>query len=434
MFGLVIPLGVFCLVWMFFAALTTETLARLGGGRSLAIIDTFGTRFFYRWLNRLLFKEPTYDTYLFASILCANAARLCFGGVVVLSVFWDELPSPLAIAITCVLGVLVALFFGDFLPHLMAKKNTEQRLSWAMPLSSCFLWLCFPFTFIYVKLADLSFKKLEQSKHHDPIDEMKETILHLLMDTGAKGELTPADTKLIASVIQFKDRIVREVMVPRIDLFSLPIETTIRQATEDFLVEGYSRIPVYENSVDNIVGILMFKDFLKLYMEALDSKRDRSFLDESVKTMMKTVIYTPETKNVSQLLQEFRSKQTHMAIVVDEYGGTEGVVTLEDLLEEIVGEIADEYDVDDEQLYTSIPSGGYIVDARMNLYDAMETFHIKIPGEGDYDTIGGYVFHQVGSIPEKGLVIHNDDFTLEVLSTTDRNVEKVKILPRKNAS
>jgi CBS domain containing-hemolysin-like protein len=130
------------------------------------------------------------------------------------------------------------------------------------------------------------------------------------------------------------------------------------------------------------------------------------------------------------LLQEFRKKQVHLAIVVDEYGSTEGIVTIEDILEEIVGEIEDEYD-EEEALFISQPDGSWIVDARMSLLDVEEQLGIVIPQEGDYDTVGGYIFHQAGSIPSKGFVIKHDDFTLEILRSTDRFVEKVKLKPIK---
>lgn len=262
------------------------------------------------------------------------------------------------------------------------------------------------------------------------MEEMREAVVQILRSANVKGKLNSADKKLIESVVRFKERIVREVMVPRVDLFLLSGETTIRQAAKELISEGYSRIPVYRDTIDNIIGVLMFKDILQLYMDCLEGKKESELLNASIESITKGVFYTPETKKVAQLLQEFRSKQMHMAIVVDEYGGTEGVVTMEDILEEIVGDIADEYDTGEEQLFTTQPGGGgWIVDARMSILDAEEAFSIHIPQEGEYDTIGGYIFHKAGSIPQKGLRIHHEDFDLEILSSSERSVEKVRITP-----
>ena len=140
------------------------------------------------------------------------------------------------------------------------------------------------------------------------------------------------------------------------------------------------------------------------------------------------MLYTPETKKLSNLLQEFRKKQVHLAIVVDEYGGTEGIVTIEDILEEIVGDISDEYD-EEEALFIPQSDGSWIVDPRMSILDAEAQLGITFPEEGDFDTIGGYIFHCTGSIPTKGFVIHRDEFDIEILRSSDRSVEKVKIRP-----
>lgn len=235
------------------------------------------------------------------------------------------------------------------------------------------------------------------------------------------------DKKLFQSVLTFKDRIVREVMVPRVDLFCLPETCTIREAALELIKEGYSRVPVYKNTQDHIVGVLMYKDILKKYMEYAASNKD-DVLNQTIEDLVKNVLYTPETKRISLLLQEFRKKQMHLAVVVDEYGGTAGVVTIEDILEEIVGEIADEYD-EAEVLVMPSGKGAWIVDARINLLDLAEEIGIKVPQEGEYDTMAGYVFYRLGTIPKKGVVLHHDDFDIEILSSGDRFVEKVKITP-----
>jgi CBS domain containing-hemolysin-like protein len=217
-------------------------------------------------------------------------------------------------------------------------------------------------------------------------------------------------------------------MVPRVDVFSLSADTSIGEAAKLLQAEGYSRIPVYRNNVDNIIGVLMYKDILNKYMEFEIRNKDSKILETSIETIIKNVLYTPETKKISSLLQEFRKKQVHLAIVVDEYGGTEGIVTIEDILEEIVGEIADEYD-EKEALFIPQPDGGWLVDARMNILDVEDSLGIEIPQTGDYDTIGGYIFHRTGSIPLKGTIIHHETFDLEIVRSNDRSVEQVRIKP-----
>lgn len=419
----------FFLIWSFFVTTTTHSLVRLGEIRSLTIIKKKPNRFFYLPLHKLFFKKERFELIIFTTTLGENIARLGFAGIIGFGLFthhgsldWTQ--------ITLILAALLifVLLVGDFFPRLFAIWAPEKALNLSLPYTSFFLYLSFPIALPFLYLAELISHAREKEHGSDPLEEMKETIVHILQSANVKGRLNAPDQKLIESVIKFKDRIVREVMVPRVDLFSLPAEMPIREAANKLAKEGYSRTPVYRESVDNIIGVLMFKDILELYMGCEEGKKDPSQLNAPIETISKSVFYTPETKKVSHLLQEFRSKQMHMAIVVDEYGGTEGVVTMEDILEEIVGEIADEYDLDEELLYTTQPGeGNWTVDARMNILDAEDIFGIQIPQEGDYDTIGGYVFHKVGSIPQKGLRIHHEDFDLEILSTSERSVEKVRI-------
>jgi CBS domain containing-hemolysin-like protein len=183
---------------------------------------------------------------------------------------------------------------------------------------------------------------------------------------------------------------------------------------------------VYKNTLDNINGVLLYKDLLNVYLQ----QHDPSILKTtSIESLIKPVVYAPETKKISILLQEMKAKQIHMAIVVDEYGGTEGIVTIEDILEELVGEIADEYDdLQEEVLFKPHPQGGWIVDAKMNIVDIEKEMTILIPQSPEYDTLGGYIFHRAGAIPTKGWKIHHENFDLEILKTSDRSVEKVRIV------
>ena len=326
-----------------------------------------------------------------------------------------------------IIFLLLILLFGDSLPRFLSIRSPGKALAFSLPISSFLLFLSLPFSALFLIFTG----KEKDDEESDPLEEVRETVAQIVQASEIKGKLDFSDKKLLASVLEFKDRIVREVMIPRIDLFCLPVTATIREAASQLIAEGYSRIPVYRESLDNIVGILMFKDILELYMECERGKKEPSLLDTTVETIAKNVFYTPETKKVSHLLQEFRTKKMHMAIVVDEYGGTEGVVTIEDILEEIVGEIADEYDVGDESLFTVQPgSGSWIVDARMSIFDAEDTFGIHIPQEGDYDTIGGYIYHKAGAIPPQGYCLTHEEFDLEILSSSERSIEKVRVSPK----
>jgi len=254
-------------------------------------------------------------------------------------------------------------------------------------------------------------------------------LIDLVRGIKPAEEWGEADRRVLQSVLHFRDRIAREIMRPRVELFCLPEEITVQQAAQMLQREGYSRVPVYKDTVDTIIGVLFYKDVLAKYITATQSKDDREeILSMPIKNLVKKVFYCPETKKIASLLQEFRKRQTHIAVIVDEYGGTSGLVTIEDILEEIVGEIADEYDIE-ETLFRPKVDGGWIIDARMNLLDIEEELGIIIPQEEDYDTLAGYVFYRVGSIPQAGLTLHHDRFELEVLKSNDRMVEEVSITP-----
>ncbi len=400
MFIIIFLLLIF-LIWTFFLATISHSMLLLGEKQTLSVLKKHRHRFFYYSLHRLLFKKHPFELLRFTLRIGESVGWLGYAAMAALAFF--EVAQT---GLTWVHGFGLILLFaflilltGDFFPRLWAVRAPKEALSTSSIPGSFFLYLSFPITFLFAKLADVATKDIEKERS---MEELKETVVHILQTANIKGKLNASDKKLIESVIKFKDRIVREVMVPRVNLFTISADTPIRIAAKPLVEEGYSRIPVYRDNIDNIMGVLMFKDILQLYMDCAEGKKEASLLEAPVETITKNVFYTPETKKVSHLLQELRAKQLHMAIVVDEYGGTEGVVTMEDILEEIVGEIADEYDIGEELLYTAQPGGSWVADAKMSILDAEDIFGIHIPQDGDYDTIGGYIFHKIGAIPLKG--------------------------------
>ena len=375
-------------------------------------------------LARIFFKKSKRDLFTYTLtvvkhvyLICytitgiAFAMPLAFSGALTLQAFFVG-----------AIGILSIALLSDILFRTLSLRHPKGFFTLTCQVGSIYILPIYPFSFCLFKL----FRWIIPAPKDKATFRIKDKILEILHDAEFAPYLDPNDQKLILSVVSFKERIAREVMVPRIDMFTLSANTSIREAAKGFHEEGYSRIPVWKDTMDQVIGTLYYKDLLAVYEKAF---HHQEALNQPIETLLKPIVYTPETKKISQLLQEFRSKQIHLAIVVDEYGGTEGIVTIEDILEELVGEIADEYDYDEEEPYTQLPSGGWIVDAKMTILDIEEKLGVQIPASPEYDTIGGYIFHKTGSIPKKGWRLHQNDFDLEVLSSSDRVIEKIRITP-----
>ena len=317
----------------------------------------------------------------------------------------------------------IAFFVGDTIPRSLGTHYPNASVRICFPVASLFLVVTFPLCYALYWLSRWTIRTNAFDLLNSPAAQVKQEIIDLIHNLDVPSKLEPQDRTLIESVVQFRGQLAKEVMVPRVEVFSLPGKTPIREAARLLDEEGYSRIPVYGTTVDEILGVLMYKDIIHVYLEYEQSGKEE-LLNAPIQTLLKDVVFAPETKRISQLLQEFRQRQVHMAIVVDEYGGTEGIVTIEDILEQIVGEIADEYDYE-EEMFAVKPEGGWVVDARMSILDVEDKLGVAVPQAGDYDTLAGFVFHCAGSIPPKGFVIHRDTFELEVLASNDRMVEEV---------
>jgi CBS domain containing-hemolysin-like protein len=238
------------------------------------------------------------------------------------------------------------------------------------------------------------------------------------VDAGEEEGLIEIDEKaMILSVLDFGDTVARQVMVPRIDVMALDINTPFDEALDQIIGAGHSRVPIFRGTVDEIIGILYAKDMLK-------SLRDGQ--KPPLEKILRKVYFTPESKPVNELLQELQKTRVHVSIVVDEFGGTAGLVTIEDILEEIVGEIQDEFDAEEPDSMP-LPNGqGFILDASMNIEDAADMLKVPLP-EGESDTLGGFIYDQLGKVPVNGEIVKWDGLVFEVLSVNDRRILKVKV-------
>ncbi len=373
--------------------------------------------FFFRSLLNALFTKHEWENLYFSISLTKQVLQLAYGlsAFFYLAHFSLEKFSCFAL----IIGVSVAL---DYAVRIAASVWSKQMLKASSFVASLYLMLPFP---LIVALLQIGKKFLGKVSIGGESFASKTKLRELIRESDLHQHLDLSDQKLISSFVNFKERVAKEVMVPRIDLFALAEETSIREAITLFAAEGYSRIPVYRETLDQISGVVLYKDLLKYY-----AKPDKN-LEEPLEKLAKPVLYAPETKKITSLLQEFRNQQIHMAIIVDEYGGTEGIVTIEDILEELVGEIEDEYDSKDKAEFWELPEGGWAVDAKMSILAIEEQLGIHIPPSPEYETIGGYVFHCAGTIPSKGWRLSHDNFDLEVLSSNERSLKKIKLVRSK---
>jgi len=239
-----------------------------------------------------------------------------------------------------------------------------------------------------------------------------------LMNAGEEeGIINEEENEMIRAIFSLRDTVVREIMVPRTDMAYVSADAIVKEVLATIVSCGHSRIPVYDGTLDNIVGLIYAKDFLKYWGMA----ESGVFL----RKVMRAPYFVPETKNLEELLHDFKKKKIHIAIVIDEYGGTSGLVTIEDLLEQIVGDIQDEYDLEEEWLVEE-SEGSVIVDARLPIEDLEEYFGIEIERD-KFDTVGGLIFHLTGRIPGAGEEVATGDILLAVLEADERRISKVRI-------
>jgi len=244
-------------------------------------------------------------------------------------------------------------------------------------------------------------------------DELKSWV----EDSQSTGGLEKDERKMIYSIFQFGDTLAREIMIPRIDVFSLDVNTSLPEAEMAVIQSGHSRIPVYEDTIDNLLGLLYAKDLLKAHNDGVNGLR----------ALLRPVYFVPEAKKVDDLLAEMQANRVHMAVVVDEYGGVAGLVTMEDIVEEIVGEIRDEYDQSEELQYQEISPDEIVFQGRIDIEDVNELLGTHLTREVA-DTLGGYLYGEIGRVPVGGEQVRVEDWLLTVEQISGRRIRKVRAL------
>jgi putative hemolysin len=314
---------------------------------------------------------------------------------------------------------VVLLLFGEILPKTLAVSNSSAAaLRLAGPLTF-FTWLLTPLTAAFLATTNLIVRLFGGSPPHGPY--VTEDDIKTLVNVGVEQNvLEEGERELIHSIIEFGDTIVREVMTPRTDMIAVPAAAPPRRALDLVIADGYSKLPVYDESVDNVIGVVHDR-------ELLIALANGTIASSSLRDLMRPVAHVPESKRISELLREMQRGKYSLAIVVDEYGGTAGLVTMEDLLEEIVGEIRDEHDEGEEEPIRRIAEDETIVEAGTNIEDVNAALGLDLPHE-DFETIGGYTVGLFGRLPHEGEeVVAGEGVRLRVDRAHGRRILAVRI-------
>jgi putative hemolysin len=365
---------------------------------------------------------------MLASLLGAAATAIFWTPVVSGWLAAIGLGSSLAGALALLLVVsfvaIAMLLFGDKLPEAAALRNPEGialSLAWIIHLFST---LFSPIVRVIMRIGR-SIVGSEANEYLGLALVTEEEIM-TLVDAGQEEGVIEAEEKaMIYSIFQFGETAAREVMVPRIDIVALEIDTPLHEALQVVVAAGHSRIPVYRDTIDNVQGILYAKDFLELWLPDSSKGVEEAGRGRTLESLLRPAHFVPESKMLDDLLADLQQRKVHIAIVVDEYGGTAGLVTIEDILEEIVGEIQDEYD-SEEAAYQKVGEGEYIFNARIDLDDVNHLLGTNLPTEQG-DTLGGLIYSQLGKVPAPGDVIKFDGYSIEVISVVRRRIQNVRV-------
>ncbi|MFC1485571.1 hemolysin family protein [Candidatus Latescibacterota bacterium] len=343
--------------------------------------------------------------------ITVGAASLLWAGVLI--------AERLHIAQSAILGASVVVSLVMFIAaegvfaRLVSAGGYERLVSRFVYVLYLFHVLFFPFMALLDRLLSRIIKQKEE------LAAQEEAFIELVKSQSESGVIEEEEGEMIRSIFEFSDTTVREVMVPRIDVVAAEKNISIEKLLDLFREEGHSRIPIYEEQIDHIIGLIYAKDLLSHIAE----NGKETF---SLPQIMRDAYFVPENKKISELLKEFKQAKVHIAVVVDEYGGTAGIVALEDLLEEIVGEIQDEYDTEDKRNYIRVSDHSYIMDAGLDIDDVNDILRSDIPGE-DFDTLGGFIYHQLGFIPEGGEVVTWGNCSFTIREIIGNRISKVLV-------
>ena len=340
-----------------------------------------------------------------------NIAAATIGTIIFTRLYQENGPTISTIVIT-----LVVLLFGEITPKTIAKKIPESFSCASVGFVQFITFLLTPISWIFRGWKYLMdrFVKIEEDD-----SDIADELITMVDEAEKEGDLEEHESDLISAAIEFNDLDVKDVLTPRVDVVAVAVNTPLDEVERVFRMNSYSRLPIYENSIDNIVGVVHEKDFYNLYYNEKGAG--------SIRRIAKPVIYTSENVKISTLLKQLQKAKLHLAVVSDEYGGTAGIITMEDIIEELVGEIWDEHDTVKEY-YQQIDEKTYLVKCSAEIEDMLERFGVE-PDEDDYDfiTVSGWIFNELGHIPTAGEEFDYQNLHIMITKADQRKVLEAKV-------
>nr|MBR6777932.1 HlyC/CorC family transporter [Clostridia bacterium] len=361
------------------------------------------------------FADENYDKLVTAILIGNNIVNLTASALATILFANLIVNAEISATVSTAVLTVVVLLFGEITPKYLASVYPEKVCFLFYPLMQLFYWILWPLSKIFDFYKAGLAKAFKLKKDETVTDE---ELLSLVEEAEESGTLKEDESELVRSALEFDDLKVEDILVPRVDVYAVDEESTMDEIREVFEKTGYSRLPVYKETIDNVIGLIHERDFFTAYIKE----------EKEIGHIVQDIVFTTEYTRISTLLKQLQKQKIHMAAVSDEYGGLLGIVTLEDILEQLVGEIWDEHD-EEEVLYGKINEGEYWVDGKCSLIEFFELYE-GLEGddeECDSNTVGGWVTEMYGGIPPIGQVLRYEYLEIKIVKATKQKVLKVRV-------
>jgi len=408
-------------VFLFFSAFFSGSEVAFFSIKQKNLNDDFkSSKIILRYVSNLIaFPRRLLITILVGNTIANIAASIVSVSLALQIASQNKVDVNLILTIQIILITIIVLIFCELLPKVFASKHPQLTVKIVVIPMYLISTIIYPVSELITEIIKLTFSKLKFDKAKTAITEKEITDLAEL--GHERGTLEEDEQEIISSFVEFKSVLVGEVMTPRVDIVSVPFDISDDELINIINESGYSRFPVYKENLDKIIGIVHAKDLLQ-YL------RNKSFTkEESLTKITRDVLFVPERKKISEMLKEFQQKKIHSAIVVDEFGGTSGLITLEDIIEEIIGEIWDEHDPEEDALRIVSPDKISML-GKINVNELNELIGEElIPVSEDYDTVAGLVIHKAGDIPKEGYSFSLNNYKFTVKEVLKKRIKRIEI-------